>query len=165
MRKLCCSASGSSSSSPIPASGKQDPPSARQSSKDVTTEDAFSRLGEAGNTGDGASTEKPEVTGSPMASFPVTRPGQFNPWVRGNPMRVIFTCVSLDKADIMTHVLREDVIPVVNSVARILHDSVLSWGGTIIGNSGLTFVFAWPLPESLAESEVIQLIFCFGFCF
>lgn len=73
--------------------------------------------------------------------------GHFNPIMIGKVVRCVFVSFRVEDFEWMASELQADVAIVLNRLAKIVHDSCMSWGGFPSKNSSDRFLMVWRLPD------------------
>lgn len=75
--------------------------------------------------------------------------GLFNPYVPGRSVRAVFVRIGIPNASAMAAVLGPAYLPHFNRIAKIVHDTCLSWGGSPISNDmGTGFTCMWIIDDA-----------------
>ena len=74
----------------------------------------------------------------------------FDPFRRGKVVRAVFASVRIPHADVIVDVLQEDAVPYFNRISKVVHDTALAWGGSIVSNSHDGYTLAWVVEEDKA---------------
>jgi hypothetical protein len=71
----------------------------------------------------------------------------FDPFQRGRTQLGVFVAVRIPHCDALVGALGEAVVPYLNKLAKVVHDTTLSWGGCVLANSHAGFELAWLLDD------------------
>eukprot|EP01029_Cantina_marsupialis_P014745 TRINITY_DN32357_c0_g2_i1.p1 TRINITY_DN32357_c0_g2~~TRINITY_DN32357_c0_g2_i1.p1 ORF type:complete len:893 (+),score=257.11 TRINITY_DN32357_c0_g2_i1:121-2799(+) len=72
----------------------------------------------------------------------------FDPMIPGQRVNAVFAFCDIRNFTDTTEVLKEEVLLFVNRIAKVVHDTVVSWDGAPNKNVGDAFLVTWKIPTS-----------------
>jgi len=76
-----------------------------------------------------------------------------NPMIPGKRVYALFGFCDILSFDLCTEKLEDEIMTFVNSIARIVHDEVVRWGGTCNKNLGNAFLMVWRIGDENTLAE------------
>lgn len=78
----------------------------------------------------------------------------FDPFRPGRLVRAVFARIHIPHFDHICGVLGERAARYSNTIAKIVHDTALAWGGSPVANSGHGFLCVWSIDDAWEELAV-----------